>query len=407
MSIARILLLSTYYYPIIGGSETNARQLATYLRHRDFGVMVLTKRVGHEAPRHEVIDGVTIIRVAPSSPRSSAQKWLMLPSVFWTMIRRRGEFDLVFSPDYRGVGVAGILAARLLGCPSVMGTQALGVLSAANLNPLLKRLHVGTTGWLARILRWPLRRIYAMADAYPAITRAIAREALDCGIPAERVHYLPNSVDVQRFRPSEPAERAQLREKWGWPTDRVICLFLARLSLEKGLMDLLSAWRGLADETALLCVAGPDMEGHSFNVGPTARAFMDEHKMQGRVRFLGATGEPERLLRAADLLVQPSHWEAAPFGVIEAMASGLPVVATRVGGMAEYLTDGVNALMCEPRDPEGLARQLRRMIGDAGLRRRLGDAGHATAVRDFDQAVVCARYADLFASLARKRAARS
>lgn len=403
----RILILSTYYHPVVGGSETNARQLATYLQQHGFDVTVLTKRVGRDTPRREVLDGVTIIRVPPSGSRSSAQKWLMLPSVFVAMLRLHGTFDLVFSPDYRGIGVAGILGALLLGRPSAMGTQALGVINARNLDPMLTRLHISTTGWLASLVRWPLRAIYTQADAYPAITRAIEREALDCGVPASRVHYLPNSVDVRRFRRPEPGEREQLRKSLGWPNDKVICLYLARLSREKGLLDLMDAWREVTADDALLHVGGPDMEGHSFNVGPAARAFVEEHAMRDRVRFLGPTSEPETLLRAADLLVQPSHWEAAPFGVLEAMATGLPVVATRVGGMAEYLTDDVNALLCEPHDPAALARQLRRMIGDPSLRRRLADAGREVVVREFDQAVICDRYAELFRSLASRSAERS
>ena len=89
----RILLLSTYYHPVVGGSETNARQLATYLQSRDFDVTVLTKRVGPGSPRQDVVDGIPVHRVGPSGARASVQKWLMLPAVFWAMIRRRGDFD--------------------------------------------------------------------------------------------------------------------------------------------------------------------------------------------------------------------------------------------------------------------------------------------------------------------------
>ncbi|MEQ1870478.1 MAG: glycosyltransferase family 4 protein [Vicinamibacterales bacterium] len=396
----RILILSTYYHPVVGGSETNARQLATYLQQRGFVVTVLTKRVGRDVPNRETLDGVTIIRVRPGGSRSQWQKWLMLPSVFFTMLRLGHQFDLVFSPDYRGIGIAGILAALVLGRPSAMGTQALGVINAHNLDPILARLHVRTSSGIARIIRWPFQAIYTRADAYPAITRAIEREAIAAGVPPERVHFLPNSVDIQRFRQPLPGEREEIRRRLGWQTDKTICLYLARLSREKGLMDLMAAWREVTAGHAMLYVGGPDMEGHSFNVGPAARAFVVEHGLQDRVRFLGPTSEPYTLLRAADLLVQPSHWEAAPFGVLEAMATGLPVVATRVGGMAEYLTHEETALLCEPHDPTGLACQLTRMIGDEAMRARLAEAGRAIVLRDFDQAVICDRYATLFTALA-------
>jgi glycosyltransferase involved in cell wall biosynthesis len=103
------------------------------------------------------------------------------------------------------------------------------------------------------------------------------------------------------------------------------------------------------------------------------------------------------------VLVQPSHWEGAPFGVVEAMATGLPIVATRVGGMAEYLVHDANALVVEPHDPAGLSRQLARAIEDAALRRRLGEAGRALAEEQFDERVVCARYEALFERLIAQR----
>src|SRR6187399_1637767 len=99
----RLLILSTYYAPVVGGSETHARQIAGYLGQRGWQVTVLTKRVGRETPREEVTDGVRVVRVAPSGDRTAVQKWLMLPAVAWSMIRLRKTYDLVYSPDYRGI----------------------------------------------------------------------------------------------------------------------------------------------------------------------------------------------------------------------------------------------------------------------------------------------------------------
>jgi glycosyltransferase involved in cell wall biosynthesis len=396
----RLLLLSTYYHPVVGGSETHARQLARYLGSHGFEVSVLTKRVGRDALRNDRVDGVAVRRVGPAGARSPMQKWLMLPSVFGALIRWRSEFDVVYSPDYRGIGVAGILGARLLRRPVAMGSAALGVVSASNLDPVLAGIGLDPAGRLARGLKRPLRRVYRSVDAFTAMTRAIEREAIAEGIPADRVHYLPNSVDVARFCPARSGERDEVRRGAGWPTDRNLCLFLARLSREKGLMDLLEAWRGLRRPDRLLAVVGPDMPGHPFDAGPAARAFVRAHAMEQDVLFAGPTDDPARLLRAADVFVQPSHWEAAPFGVLEAMATGLPIVATRVGGMAEYLRDAVNALLVEPREPAALAARIACALEDRALADRLGAEARRTVVEQFDEAVVCARYAALFASLA-------
>jgi hypothetical protein len=130
-------------------------------------VTVLTKRVGRAAPREETMDGVRVVRVAPSGDRTAAQKWLMLPAIAWSMVRLRRTYDLVYSPDYRGIGIAGIVVARLLRRPSAMGTAALGVINGANLDPALTRIGMNPRGAGTRIVKSTLRRIYSAADAFP------------------------------------------------------------------------------------------------------------------------------------------------------------------------------------------------------------------------------------------------
>lgn len=327
----------------------------------------------------------------------------MTPAILVEMVKRHAEFDLVYSPDYRGVGIAAILTAHLLGKPAVMCTAALGVINGANLDGALTRAGIAPAGLLGRLVKWPFRTIYTSAAAYPAITRAIADEAVAAGVPAARVHYLPNSVDTTRFAPVPTERRATLRAELGMAPDAVVCLFLARLSREKGLMDLLEAWRLLPAGRSRLVVVGPDMTGHPMDVGPEARAFVASHGLGDRVTFAGPTLTAERWLQAADVLIQPSHWEGAPFGIIEAMACGVAIVATRVGGMAEVLVDGETALLCPPQSPQGLADAITRATGDAALRALLGAAARRAALAEFDARVICQRHLELFRAVTASR----
>ncbi len=112
--------------------------------------------------------------------------------------------------------------------------------------------------------------------------------------------------------------------------------------------------------------------------------------------FHGPTDLAPEVLRASDVFVHASHYEAFPIAVLEAMASGLPVAATFVGGLRDYLEDDGNALVCPPGDPDRLAAILDRLIRDPALRRRLGDAGLATVIEHFDVERSLDRYAALF-----------
>ena len=181
-----------------------------------------------------------------------------------------------------------------------------------------------------------------------------------------------------------------------------MCLFLGRLSLEKGLLDLVDAWIEVNHPHAHLFVVGPDMTGHAWDVGAEARRRVAESGMADRVHFYGPSTDPAPLFRAADIFIQPSHFEAFGISAIEAMSSGLAIVASRVGGMLDFIEDERNGLFAEPKDAHDFARQIRRMLDDEPLRARLAAAARETAVTGFDEPTVFARYAELMADMAAK-----
>jgi len=120
------------------------------------------------------------------------------------------------------------------------------------------------------------------------------------------------------------------------------------------------------------------------------------------IKNLHAKVGDKDILRGLDLFVQPSHFEAFGSSAVEAMASGLPIVSSGVGGLGDFLRDGQNALLHEPRSPASLAAALRRMLDDASLRERLAKAAYLTA-QEFEQTALLDRYARLIESTAGSR----
>jgi glycosyltransferase involved in cell wall biosynthesis len=251
-------------------------------------------------------------------------------------------------------------------------------------------------------MKWPARAVYRRADHVMCIGRDLEREALRAGVPRDRVHYQPPGVDLARFHPPGAGEVARIRAELGWPADRLIALFVGRLSVEKGAMDLVEAWQRANRPDAVLVLVGPDMPGHPWDVGGPARAWVAIEGLGDRVLFEGPASDTSRFYRAADLFVQPSHFEAFGSSAVEAMASGLPVVSSGVGGLGDFLVDGENALLHEPRSPVSLAAALRRMIDDESLRARLAKAAHQTA-QQFDEKALLDQYARLIESTAGSR----
>jgi len=216
--------------------------------------------------------------------------------------------------------------------------------------------------------RLQLRALAARLSAYVAVSHALgARLTGELGWPPAKLEVIHNGVDPARVRrPRDPALRRELGGDGGF-----VVLAVARLHAQKGLGDLLRAAAELPEARFALAGEGPErarLEAEAGRLG-----------VGDRVRFLGRRADVPELLAAADAFVLPSLYEGSPLAVLEAMAAGLPLVATAVGGTGELVADGESGLLVPPRDPPALARALRRLLAEPETRERLGAAARRRA----------------------------
>ncbi len=395
-----VLILTPYFYPIIGGVESNAERLARFLVAQRVSVQVLTKRIGRNLPDAADRDGIAIRRIGPGGERSSFGKWLMTPAIVRWLAGHASQYDVVCCVDYRATGVAALLARRITGRKVVFQAQTTGVLSGDNVDPLLQRAGIGATGPVARAIKAPIRALYRGADAFACISRDIERETLACGVDRDRVWYLPNAIDMTHFSPIDSERRNGLRRELDLPLNRVVCLFVGRLSREKGLLDLLEAWQLLQPSDALLVIAGPDMTGHAWDAGKPGRSFVERHGLGQHVRFVGPLADVAPMIQASDLVVQPSHFEALGLSAIEALACGVPLVASAVGGLLDFVVDGDNGRLAPAQDPPALAARIGPLLTDAPARARLAARARASVLHEYDELTVFGRMSTLFERLA-------
>ncbi|MFH1690675.1 MAG: glycosyltransferase [Candidatus Eisenbacteria bacterium] len=273
-------------------------------------------------------------------------------------IVRRGRFDVVHNHNF---------AALAAGLPASVLGRARAVIRTEH--------NVLRTRGPAR--HYVSRAAALREDAQIAVSDAVRRAHTDCGrIRPGRFVTVLNGVDEERLAPS--ADRASVRRQLGLPDDAVVCLNVGSLTEQKNRRTLLDAAARLTDidELRLLVVgSGPEEE--------ELRGRVNELGLSGRVLLLGQRLDVPDLLAASDIFVLSSDWEGLPITILEAMAAGVPCVATAVGGVPEALTDGVNGLTVEPGDPEALAYGLRRLAGDADLRARLAGAARDEFERRF------------------------
>jgi len=280
-------------------------------------------------------------------------------------------------------GLRAVAVADEIGVPLVTSLRGYDV-SRSRVGLLLS----GRLSWMRYALFQ--HRLMARGDLFLAVSEALRTQAIARGFPAERtlVHY--NGVDLVRFRPGGDREVATI-------------LHVGRLVAKKGTATLLRAFAEVrnAYPQARLMVVGE---------GPLRlrlERLAGDLALGESIVFAGARTPDEiaGFMRTATLLAAPSRTtvggdaEGLPNVVVEAMASGLPVVATDHGGIAEAVAEGENGFLVGESQVEPLARRIGDLLTDAALRARMGAAGRSIAERDFDAAQWSARLEDHYDAL--------
>ena len=189
-----------------------------------------------------------------------------------------------------------------------------------------------------------------------------------------------SGVDTERFGP-DPRVRHSVRKELGIPNDDILFLFLGRLVRDKGVLDLAHAWQRIVATRmdGYLVVIGPDEE--DLLALPTLR----ETK---RMIVLDQTSEPERYLKATDVLCLPSRREGFPNVILEAASAAVPSVASRIYGVIDAVVDGETGLLFPVGDLDSLTECMARLMDEPRVARRLGEAARARAIQSFSQETV-------------------
>ncbi|HEU5219085.1 MAG TPA: glycosyltransferase, partial [Gemmatimonadales bacterium] len=209
-----------------------------------------------------------------------------------------------------------------------------------------------------RLRRAQIKRVLRSADRVIGVSQSLADLALRLGAPADRVRVIPNGIDGARFR---PGSKREARRALGLPENRPVVLSVGGLTDRKGhhrIIQLLPALRASHPDILLAVVGGPTVEG---DTGPRLRALTGELGLSEHVRLAGACPHDQipAWLRAADLFCLATRNEGRPNAVIEALACGLPVVTTDVGGNAEIVRPGQDGLLVPFGDPDALLQAVR------------------------------------------------
>jgi teichuronic acid biosynthesis glycosyltransferase TuaC len=285
-----------------------------------------------EVPREECIDGIMVLHprfaFVPRSPGLSGP--LYAASLATTALRYRGKVDVVLGSWAYPDGFAAVVLAGMIGASAVI------------------KLHGSDMNVVARLpgprrgLEWALPR----AERVVAVSEPLRRAAIELGAMSDHVDVVPNGIDRARFRPQD---RAAARHALSLaPAGRVV-LYIGNVERHKGSLDLVRAFAILKGKNVRFVMVG---DGAALG---ECRALASELGVD--VSFAGAKPHDEipRWLAASDVFVLPSWNEGTPNVVLEALACGRRVVATRVGGTPDVITSDLLGALVPPRDPAALA----------------------------------------------------
>jgi len=222
-----------------------------------------------------------------------------------------------------------------------------------------------------------LRLLSALADVVTAVSEPVGLFLeKEVGISSAKLQIIPNGVDIDRYRSASPLSRASL----GLKNEDVIITCVARLESEKGHAVLLDAFQQvharLPHARLLLIGDGSERQALTAKVGAL--------NLNGSVQFLGVRSDIPALLATSDVVTLASFREGLPMAILEAMAAGKPVVATRVGSIPDVVTDGRSGLLFSSGNTNELAQALHVMVADASKRQQFGAEGFKLAQSDYN-----------------------
>ncbi len=388
----KICVVSPLYHPSLGGLGKQAKLLTERLAKEGVRAFVISRKMSNLPPA-EYSKKVHVIRAWSLKPEIYYLPGVSILNVLislsfsiscaYNLYKKRKEYDIV---HFHGASLPLIINLPLL---KLLGKKVVAKIAAAGLGTEVGSFRgrfLGIGNFLAFIAK--------KADLFIATTNEIREGLLRDGIPSEKILRITNFIDTESFFPITRGNRGYLKKLKGLD-NLIIVLYSGRFVRRKGVEILLKAWkeasRNRSNSKLLLLGEGPllnEMKGLTKRIGLTES-----------VQFMGHVSNVVEFLHMADIFVLPSLQEGMPNALLEAMACGLPVIGTRIGGVVDIIDDRKNGILIEPGNVKSLARALGELLENESLRNELGERAYEKIKREYSLDTVVGKYIQLYSNL--------
>jgi glycosyltransferase involved in cell wall biosynthesis len=388
----KLCIVSPLFHPDLGGVGRQAVFLTNKLREKGLDLFVIS-RMMKNTPEFQPPLNIDIFYMPALMPhvhileeKSFFNLWISLSfslMLVFKLFRMRKKYNIV---HFHGASIPLIICLPLL---KLLRKKVIAKVLASRLGTEAGSLK-GKYLFVGNVLAWTLRS----TDKFIAISQEIADGLKKNGIQPEKIKKITNFADTEKFRPINSQERHILKTALSIDKDIVIN-FTGRIVERKGVDILVNAFAEsmeLMPSSILIIVgAGPDED--------KIKNMASKLGINNKIRFFGHSREVIKYYHAADIYVLPSYAEGMPNSLLEAMACGLPIIASKIGGVVDVIENGKDGILFEPGDISGLSSALVRLSKDVGLRVRLGEEARKKAVEGFSIERVADEYIKIYENM--------
>jgi len=372
-----VCMIVAYFPPVVGGAEIQTFRLARALINKNVAPLVITRRL-KGVKRFEMMCGVPVHRLFTFGSGIFASLSFMLSSLSF-LVKNRKKYHIIH--------------AHLASSPAITATITGKVLRK---KIIVKFGGAGKTGDLQVSHRTfsgraKLKFLMKGADCFICPSAEVERELINYGFPKRKVVKVPNGVDTSHFHPVDEVQKEDLKRQFNLPPLPIV-VYSGRLESGKGLAELFKAWQFVArvGQGSFLLVLGDGSEKN--NLINLAK----ELKITDSIRFTGHVDNVNEYLQISNGFVFPSNAEGLSNALLEAMATELPIVATRIGGTEEAIEDKKNGVLIEPGNVDELAKGITALLSQPELAHRLGEEARRTIEENYSIGIIGEKYLKVY-----------
>jgi len=372
-----ICMLIPSFYPLIGGAEEQARQLAGSLKKKGVRVFIVTRKLKNTS-KSELINGVRVYR---TFCRFHAISFLISASSF--LIRNRGEYD--------------ILHVHTMDSPAILACL-LKIILKKKLVIKIRNSHFLRSSRLSLFNKYKYGLLSKYVDTFIVVNKRIKKGLLKLGVKEEKIRYIPNAVDTSFFKPATIKEKKELGSKFHLEGKQIICL-IGRLIPGKRVDFSLKVFskikKKLPNAVFLIVGDGPE-KAKLLNLS-------EKLGVEKNVVFAGGCSKEKVLkyLKISDVFVSSSKSEGMSNALLEAMATGKAVVASRIDGTQDLILDNYNGLLSS-LDEASFSKKLFLLLKNKKIRDRLSRGARETVENKFSFGIVGREYEELYLNLLKR-----